>query len=169
MKLNPLQFIFLFALIFSMILTPWFAWLARRLGIMDHPVHRKTHSAPMAYLGGVSIFCAFLAAFGLSLSVLDMGDYHSRHGFMEALLILGVSLGVAGIGLLDDAKSPSTRYKFAGQAVFALAFTFFGFQFQVLHFPGFHPMSLGLLSVPVTVFWILAVVNAFNMIDGLDG
>src|SRR5262249_24888213 len=90
-------------------------------------------------------------------------------GYVKALLILGCTLGVALVGLLDDVRNLSARYKFMGQAVFALAFTFFGFQFQTLQLPGLPPVSLGLLSVPVTAFWILSVTNGFNMIDGVDG
>jgi UDP-GlcNAc:undecaprenyl-phosphate GlcNAc-1-phosphate transferase len=73
------------------------------------------------------------------------------------------------VGLLDDVHNLAPRFKLLGQAVFVLAFTFFGFHFQVFHFPGFKPVNLGILSVPLTAFWILSVVNAFNMIDGMDG
>ena len=61
------------------------------------------------------------------------------------------------------------RYKLLGQFSLTLAFALFGFHFEVLHIPGMPPVALGLLCVPLTVFWIVAVVNAFNMVDGLDG
>ena len=170
MKSYHLQFIFILSLVFSLFLTPLFARLAQRLGIVDHPAHRKTHQEPVAYLGGVATFTAFILAFALTFLLFrSVGKAFTYHGFAKAFLIIGASLGVAAVGLVDDIKILPARYKLMGQAVFALAFTFFGFQFQVLHLPGFHAISLGLLSVPVTVFWILAIVNAFNMIDGLDG
>ncbi len=170
MKIFHLQFIFLSALVFSFVLTPLFRHLALRLRIVDRPGHRKTHKAPVSYLGGPALLLSFLLAFGLTLWVSNgLGDTLTFRGYTKALFILGPTLGVALVGLLDDVRNLSARYKFMGQAVFALAFTFFGFQFQVLHLPGLPPVSLGLLSVPVTAFWILSVVNGFNMIDGVDG
>lgn len=95
-------------------------------------------------------------------------DFQSG-AFWKAFFILGCSVGVGLMGLWDDIRDLSPRFKLMGQLVFALAFTFFGFRFHILHVPGLHPVELGLLSVPVTVFWILAVVNALNMVDGVDG
>jgi len=169
-KVFHLQFVFLGALVLSLVLTPLFRSLALRLHIVDRPGHRKTHKTPVSYLGGAALLLSFLLAFGLTLWVSNgLESTLSLRGYMKSFLILGCTLGVALVGLLDDVRNLSARYKFMGQAVFALAFTFFGFQFQVLHLPGLPPVSLGLLSVPVTAFWILSVVNGFNMIDGVDG
>jgi UDP-GlcNAc:undecaprenyl-phosphate GlcNAc-1-phosphate transferase len=170
LKTYQFQFIFLIAFIFSMFLTPLFGRLAKRFKVVDHPGHRKTHKEPVSYFGGVALMLSLTLAFVLAFFLFDglTGSFTDR-GFVKVLFILGASLGVAAIGILDDVVNLSARYKLMGQAVFALGFTFFGFQFQVLHLPGFPAVNLGLLSVPVTVFWILAVVNAFNMVDGVDG
>lgn len=170
MKTFHLQFIFLAALVLSLALTPLFRRLALRLRIVDRPGHRKTHKEPVSYLGGAALLLSLLLAFGITLWLSNgLESTLSLRGYMKAFLILGCTLGVALVGLLDDVRNLSARYKFIGQAVFALAFTFFGFQFQTLHLPGLPPISLGLLSIPVTAFWILSVVNGFNMIDGVDG
>jgi UDP-GlcNAc:undecaprenyl-phosphate/decaprenyl-phosphate GlcNAc-1-phosphate transferase len=170
MKSFYLQFIFLASLVFSLILTPLFRALAQKYRILDRPGHRKTHKVPVSYLGGAALMLSMILGFGLTFWLFGkLEDSFTLRGFLKAFLILGCSLGVALVGLLDDLRNLSARFKMMGQLVFALAFAFSGFQFHVLHVPGFHPADLGLLSLPVTVFWILAVVNAFNMIDGVDG
>jgi len=158
------------SLVFSLVLTPLFAKLARRLRIVDRPAHRKTHKEPVSYLGGLAVLLAFILAFALTFYFYRaLDDIFSSRGFAKAFLILGSSLGVALIGLWDDIRNIRPRYKLMGQLIFALAFTLFGFRFEILQLPGLPAAHLGLLSIPVTIFWIVAVVNAFNMVDGLDG
>jgi len=165
-----LQTAFLSSLAFSLALTPLFAWAAERIGAVDRPVHRKTHSRPVPYLGGVALFASILAAFALVTSLRpDLTEYLGGPSFRKGLFILTCTLGVAAVGLLDDLRDLPARYKFAGQSLFVMAFVLLGFRFEVLHLPGLPPVELSYLSVPLTVFWMLAVINAFNMVDGLDG
>ena len=165
-----LECAFLAAFGLSLGLTPLFAALARRLRIVDRPAHRKTHKEPVSYLGGCAVLLSVTAA-GLFAILFHPGNsevFNSR-GYLKAFFILAPALGVGLVGLLDDVTQLRPRYKFMGQLVFVLFFAFFGFRFEVIHLPGFPAVPLGLLSVPVTVFWILSIVNAFNMIDGIDG
>src|SRR5665213_2644306 len=169
MKPLQLQLIFFASLILSLGLTPLFVRLARRWGFVDHPAHRKTHEEPVPYLGGVALFTSTLIVsflvFGFGL---NMGESDTARSIIKVFFILGATFGMVLVGLWDDVKNIRPRYKLAGQVLFALLFTLFGFCFRILHLPGLPPVHLGLLSVPVTVFWIDAVVNAFNMIDGVD-
>jgi UDP-GlcNAc:undecaprenyl-phosphate GlcNAc-1-phosphate transferase len=73
------------------------------------------------------------------------------------------------VGLFDDLRNLRARYKFIGQVVVVWVFVYFGFRFEVLHVPGLPAMYLSYFAVPVTMFWMLSIVNAFNLIDGLDG
>src|SRR5665213_807464 len=170
MKPLQLQLIFFASLVFSLGLTPLFVRLARRWKFVDYPAHRKTHKEPIPYLGGVALFTSILLVslivFGLGLNI---GLSLDARGITKALFILGAASGMVLVGLWDDIKNIRPRYKLIGQVLFALLFTLFGFCFQILHIPGLPPVHLGLLCVPLTVFWIVAVVNAFNMIDGVDG
>ena len=165
-----LQSTFLAAFVLSLALTPLFAALARRLRIVDRPSHRKTHKEPVSYLGGCAVLLSIVGAgfFGLVYHPGNAGAFTGR-GFLKVFFILAPALGVGLVGLLDDVAQLRPRYKFMGQLVFSLAFACFGFRFEVFHLPGFPAVPLGLLSIPVTVFWILAIVNAFNMVDGIDG
>src|SRR5579859_2209596 len=73
-------------------------------------------------------------------------------------------------GLVDDFRHLKPRTKLLGQLVLAFAFAFWGFRFEALHLPGMHPYILpAYLAIPLTVFWILSIVNALNFVDGLDG
>jgi UDP-GlcNAc:undecaprenyl-phosphate GlcNAc-1-phosphate transferase len=82
---------------------------------------------------------------------------------------LAAGLGAMILGLIDDMRDVRARYKLLGQLGLATAFSYFVARFGYLHVPGIAPVPLGLLSVPLTVFFIVAVVNGFNMVDGSDG
>ncbi len=167
---NLLQFNFWAALVLSLSLTPLFIKLAHQWKFVDHPAHRKTHQEPIAYLGGVSIFVSILLTWLLLFSpALRSSQPMDTRDFLKSFFILGASLAMLGVGLWDDLKTIRARYKLTGQVLIAFLFSYFGFHFQTLHLPGLSAMPLGLLAVPLTMFWIVAIVNAFNMIDGLDG
>src|SRR5581483_219535 len=171
-SMTPLHFqlVFLLSLVLSLSLTPLFAKLARRFRIVDRPGHRKTHKEPVAYLGGAALALSVTGAFLFDYFFFaGSSDAYTFKGFMKAFFVLFPAMGVGLVGLWDDVSDINPRYKFMGQFLFAVAFSIFGFRFEVLHIPGLPPTSLGLLSIPATVFWILAIVNAFNMIDGVDG
>ncbi|MDI6907404.1 MAG: MraY family glycosyltransferase [Thermoanaerobacterales bacterium] len=143
----------------GLLLTPWAGRLARHIGAIDRPDRRKVHTEPMPRLGGLAVYAAF------TLTVL-LTQPLSR----ELLgLLLGASLIVA-VGLLDDARGLPPRVKLAGQVLAALAVIPFGLQVQFVTDPLHGGMlSLGWWGIPLTVFWLVAVTNAVNLIDGLDG
>lgn len=89
---------------------------------------------------------------------------------LKMLTVYSAGLVLALWGAVDDRYHLSSRTKFAGQFITAFLFALFGYRFEVLHIPGFsiYPMP-DALAVVITVFWILAVLNAFNMVDGIDG
>ncbi len=160
--------LFLIAFAISLFLTPFFAKVAKKFGLVDHPGHRKTHVKPVAYLGGAAIF----AALTFILCLFWLFGFHSTYISPEnekMLLIFSASIGVFLVGLLDDVFHIRPRDKVIGQLIFGGLFVVFGYRFEILQVPGFQPVALGLAAIPFTLFWILSVINAFNMIDGLDG
>ncbi len=166
----PLHLIFFLSLGLSLIFTPLFIILARRLKIVDQPAHRKIHKEPVSYLGGIAIFLSLIFSVATVFFFYpDLSNSITSGGYLKLVFILGPTFGITLVGLWDDIKDISPRYKFMGQLLFVLAIAFFGFRFEVIHLPGLSPVSMSLLSVPVTVFWILSVVTAFNMVDGVDG
>lgn len=114
----------------------------------------------MPRLGGLAIYLSFVAAVLLTQEVTRQ----------TAGLLAGGSLIVL-LGLIDDIKGVSPRIKLAGQVVAACAVLPFDLVVNFLTNP-FSPndyIALGLLSIPITVLWLVAVTNAVNLIDGLDG
>jgi UDP-GlcNAc:undecaprenyl-phosphate GlcNAc-1-phosphate transferase len=170
MEALDLQILFFTALLASLALTPLFAKLAVRLGVVDYPAHRKIHKHVVPYFGGLGV----LGAVVVSLALVFVAHHKDasllvRPAVMKALCILIGTLGVALVGAIDDARNLRARSKFLGQFFFVGLFCIFGFRFEVLHIPGLPPMYLSFFAVPVTMFWMLAIVNAFNLVDGMDG
>ena len=147
--------------------TPLFIKLAGRWGIVDRPAHRKIHRQPVAYLGGLVLFTAF----GTALCLYLLFHWNNRLSIpYKSLSIYITSMGLVALGLFDDIYGLRARNKFIGQLCFAALFAVAGFRFEILHIPGLTPYILpAFVAIPLTVFWILSLINAFNMVDGVDG
>ncbi|MGE5396872.1 MAG: glycosyltransferase family 4 protein [Chitinophagales bacterium] len=136
--------------------------LAIKLGAIDEPNARKVHSRPIPRLGGLGIFVSFM------LMVIPVTVITGR---MEAPLV-GILLGatiVFAAGVLDDIYqlSPWTKLLFqVGAATIAI---FFGVRVHFMTNPFDGMFQLGMMSIPLTILWIIGVTNAVNLIDGLDG
>lgn len=156
------------ALIMAFLLTPNVKRLAFKIGAIDKPNARKVHTRIMPRLGGLAIFLAFVVSFLLCyflFPAIDRQDAHIAWGLLTGGAIIVV------IGALDDKMELSAKVKLLGQIV-AACVVVFGFDLKVnlLNVPfGDTSVNLEWLSVPITIFWIVGVTNAINLIDGLDG
>lgn len=143
----------------SLLITPLVKKWAFKCGALDRPDQRKVHKRVMPRLGGLAIYLSFLVAVTLTCDIT----------LQIAGLLVGGSLIIL-LGFFDDTRGISPRVKLAGQVVAALAVIPFGLEVQFLTNPFSDELiALGLLSIPVTVLWIVSVTNAVNLIDGLDG
>ena len=139
--------------------------LAKYFG--DAPNHRKVHQQVIPKLGGISLIVAFGVA--LCLRTLVPGDVWPRSGNLlsGAFLFMGAFLAV--VGTLDDIRNLDFRWKFifqfmlAGSVVLVLGHHFG----TVTVFD--HRLELSWFGPLASIFWIVAVMNAFNIIDGIDG
>ena len=168
MNVLPYIYFFLASALFSMALTPLAIRLAHKVRFLDEPAHRKTHDRPVPYLGGVMVF----ASLGMTLALawpLGLFSALDEESVQKVLIILACSLGMAFFGFWDDLFKVRVEPKFLGQLLWAVLFAVFGYRFEFLHIPGMPPLNLGPMAVPLTVFWMLSIVNAVNMVDGLDG
>lgn len=155
--------------------TPLIKSIALKFKKTDAPSDRKVHQQPMVRLGGVAIFSSTLFSL-LCVFLFDSGHYSSSHTLLSSaststilLLLLGGS-GFFLVGFADDLLDLSPFHRLWMQAVIATALWWFGIRVDTLMLPGIEtPVSLGLLSLPITVLWLAGVVNAINWIDGLDG
>jgi UDP-GlcNAc:undecaprenyl-phosphate GlcNAc-1-phosphate transferase len=144
--------------------------LAIARGWYDAPEARKVHTRPIPRIGGIAIAIAFWLPLG-SLYFYDntIGNaYHARPELILGLLI--GSLIMIATGLWDDIRGMRASAKLVLQIVAALVAWSFGYQIAAVGNPfGTVPIELGLLALPVTLLWIVAIVNAINLMDGLDG
>ena len=135
--------------------TPLVKRLAQRVGAMDVPKdERRMHKIPIPRMGGLAIFFAFLIAV-LCFAGID----RELRG-----ILLGATIIVV-LGILDDILTLNALPKFAVQIVAAVIAVLHGCRIE--HFMGFRLATW--LSYPVSVIWIVAITNAVNFIDGLDG
>ncbi|MCD6394084.1 MAG: undecaprenyl/decaprenyl-phosphate alpha-N-acetylglucosaminyl 1-phosphate transferase, partial [Planctomycetes bacterium] len=137
--------------------------------IVDKPGTRKVHSTAVPRIGGLAVM---LAAGAVVLIVRHVNNEAGRvllqmQPKLAAILIACVFICL--VGLIDDIWTLRARFKLLGQIIAALGVCSFGIRIDMISLPGTFAMHLGWLSWPVTVFWIVGITNAVNLIDGLDG
>src|SRR5215216_3614447 len=151
---------FLLALAVVLVLTPGVGRIGRVLGIVDEPgERRRLHVHPVPRLGGIALFLGLLVP---ALAFLDLSG--ARRG-----ILLGAAVAVT-VGLLDDFRGLAWWGKLSGQAIAAGVAVGFGVVIDrfTLPFLGIHELP-DWIGVPATLLWIVALMNMFNFLDGLDG
>lgn len=156
------------ALVAGLTITPIVRRLAHRLDLLDLPGdHRKVHQFPVPRLGGVAMVIAF--GVGLALATLAAGDLNA--GGLQPNRAPAILAGLAllfVLGVTDDTRGMRALVKLTVQVAAALLAFGLGLSLERLHFP-WGIVELGPLALPLTVAWIVGVINAVNLIDGLDG
>ncbi|ASN04130.1 MraY family glycosyltransferase [Virgibacillus necropolis] len=146
-------------LLISLLLTPLLIKFALKINATDKPNYRKAHSVPTPTLGGIAIFISFLV--GL-LILQPSSDYH-------AAVVTGAFIIII-MGVFDDLYNLSAKTKFIVQIGVALLIVFWGgLQVEFINLPFGGQIEFGFFSSIVTIFWIVGITNAINLIDGLDG
>lgn len=156
---------FLIALFVALIATPAVIVLAAKTGAMDAPDARKVHKGPMPRIGGLAIYCGFMAAI---LAMLNFAELTQEIANGVIGLLLGGTLIVI-IGLIDDYKNLPAKVKLLGQILAACVVVYFDVRIDVITDPFGDYLYLEYLAAPATVFWIVGLTNTVNLIDGLDG
>ncbi|MBI2565837.1 MAG: undecaprenyl/decaprenyl-phosphate alpha-N-acetylglucosaminyl 1-phosphate transferase [Candidatus Schekmanbacteria bacterium] len=158
---------FLAALLLSFVATAVARGLARTLGFLDRPgvdAERRIHTAPMPTSGGIAITLTFLIVLRfLGPRILPPSQLPDTGGFLFAVAVLTV------IGLADDRLHLGAWAKLAGQIAAAVILYAHGYAIAAITNPLGGKFELGALALPATVLWVLALTNALNLIDGLDG
>ena len=158
------------AVLVSSAMVPVSMWLARKFGTMDQADARKIHIAPTPRLGGIAIIA------GTICGVLGTVAYGSWSGVVipdellrKLIAICGAGLFIFAVGLFDDLRTISSRFKLV--ALLGAAATVCGGGVLLSDFilGGKSLLHLGWTSWPVTMLWIVGVAVALNFIDGLDG
>ena len=154
--------------LFALILAGVSALVVRvmiRIGTLDHPVARSSHSVPTPKGGGVGI----VVAFSIGTLVLYLGADHARIPDLPFLGFLLAGLGISAISYADDVADWPFAIKLLAQLGAALVAMSCGIVLHKVHLPWFGAVSLGVWGWPITAAWILFATNAVNFIDGLNG
>lgn len=154
--------------------TPVIRRIGLKSGRVDMPGGRKVHQKPMVRLGGVSIFLGTLIALLLVWATGGFLDASGQHlAPPEEFQIWGVTIGGLAfflIGLMDDLFGLSPLSRLFMQATVATIAWHVGVSIDFLTIPLYGLVSLpNIISLPVTVIWLVGMANAINWIDGLDG
>ena len=143
-------------MLLCLLLTP----LARIIGLLDHPSERKVHSNPVPLVGGAAIYITMVLVFTLA----------TPYGIETLPLLIACGMMLV-TGMIDDVWELSAFIRFVIQILACCIMVFVSdvvlTDFGSLMWSGV--LYLGWMSVPITIFAALGVINAFNMMDGIDG
>lgn len=156
----------LVAFTIAVILTPLIRKFALKYGINAKTNHRTVHHGDIPKLGGLAIYAAYLAGFGMIMLF--------SHGSLEPLIRESIVFLIGGtlivlLGIFDDIKGANCYHKFSIQLLAASIVVFSGYKMAAIVNPFGGVISLGYFSIPFTLLWIVGITNAINLIDGLDG
>ena len=147
------------ALLIVVLLTPAVGGMARLLGVVDDPDERRLNRRPIPRLGGLAIFMGILVP---ALAFLDLSSE------MRGIL-LGAAVACV-VGAIDDFRGLAPVPKLAGQVLAAAIPTAFGVWIDHFTLPFLWAVDVPpWIGVPVTILWIVAVMNMVNFLDGMDG
>jgi UDP-GlcNAc:undecaprenyl-phosphate GlcNAc-1-phosphate transferase len=153
----------------NLAVTPLVRMAAIRCGFVDQPDrHRKLHQQAVSLGGGLAIGIVVWATIAMTAvcetSVLDLMAVKPQ----ELVGLVVASCLIVLLGLLDDRFGLRGRHKLQGQIAVAAVLINFGYEIRGITLFGIH-IDLGLLSVPISLGWLLLATNALNLIDGIDG
>ncbi|MCI1945303.1 MraY family glycosyltransferase [Clostridium luticellarii] len=161
--MNKLYLFLLVSAVLSAVITPVVRKWAVKLQIMDVPKdNRRVHTKPIPLLGGMAIYISFVVTLLLKAGKLTNS---------EIGLILGSTIIVIG-GFLDDKLNIKPWCKLLFQLAAALILIIYGVKIVLITnpFSGLYQfVNLGIMSIPLTLIWVIGITNALNLIDGLDG
>ncbi|HDZ86519.1 MAG TPA: undecaprenyl/decaprenyl-phosphate alpha-N-acetylglucosaminyl 1-phosphate transferase [Actinobacteria bacterium] len=176
MNIYLIHLLILFAAsVLALFFTPRVMNLAKSIGALDYPAERSIHSKAVPRLGGGAIMGAFgvsivaYIVYKLSIGDLDLTAYWQQNRALAGIL-LG-SFAIFAVGVIDDIYDVKPMFKFGGQLAAALITVSFGVTVDFLG----SPLSETVINIPywlgtfLAIFWIVALTNTINFIDGLDG
>ncbi|MDS3883620.1 glycosyltransferase family 4 protein [Staphylococcus hominis] len=145
-------------LVISLIITPIIIKVSFKFNLVDRPNYRKVHTKPVSVMGGTVILLSFLIGLWLGHPI----------GRAVKPLVIGLII-MYFVGIIDDIYDLKPILKLIGQIIAASVVVFYGITIDFISFPIGPTIHFGILSIPITIIWIVAITNAINLIDGLDG
>lgn len=151
----------IFSFILILISVPILKVISSKINLTDKPNARKIHQTPIPLVGGIAI--------AISVAIVGIITYYSFGIFKEQLIIFVVSAILLFVGVLDDMFDINAKYKLIIQFFCAFAVSAVGIRITSLYgIFGIHEIPVFLQYI-LTIIIICGVVNAFNLMDGIDG
>ena len=152
------------ACLIALLLTPVFRNLAKKIGMVDKPDPRRINKVPIPRGGGAAILIAVNAMLWFYLLLTGNNGISSSFSLKWLQIYTSASLILGLVGFFDDRRGLPALVKLGGQVLVASLFFFAGIRWGRVfdQLPSW-------LDYGFTVFWIVGAINAFNLIDGLDG
>jgi len=160
---------FFLATVVAATLTPIVRRLALAVGAVDDPSARRVHTRRVPRLGGMAIVLGFFVPL-VALYALDTQS--ARILFAQPRVVGGLVVGsiiMAGLGLCDDVFGVGAKMKLTLQVTAAVLAYASGLRIEAVSLPWIGSFGFGWAALPITVLWFCGIVNALNLIDGLDG
>lgn len=168
--IRSLAFVGLSSLALNALITPLVLWLSHRNEWYDEIDHRKIHLHDTPRLGGIGIFVSLVTAVVLGLTLLVPSQLMGEPVVLD-LVLVGIGFGLMfGLGLYDDFVNLPALVKLGGQIISATVIALSGLVTSDIVIPYAGTISLSQpVGIVFAVFWIVALANAVNLIDGADG
>ncbi|MEK6732040.1 MAG: hypothetical protein AABY55_00275 [Candidatus Omnitrophota bacterium] len=141
---------FLLSFSLSIILTPIVRKIAILKGHIAEPREDRWNKNPTALFGGIAIFLSFIIPYALFVKF-----------DIQALGIMLAGCFIFGVGIFDDVFHIKPYTKLLAQIVVAALLVNFGIKINIIPYH--------LISIPLTILWIVGIVNSFNLLDNMDG
>lgn len=169
--MNTYFALFIIATFSSLILTPLIRRLCEKFKLLDLPLAgKKTHSRAVPRMGGVALYLACLIALSSLPLVDNLLTQALRQQAPQILVALIPATLVLFLGIYDDLRGTNASLKFAALGLIAVLFYAMGGRVEALSVPFIGSVELPTtVSFLITVFWMVGIANAFNLIDGMDG
>ncbi len=166
--MRPFLTVGLVAFLVTFFVTPLVCRISTKVGAIDRPNDRKVHARPTPTLGGIAMFLGIMTAGAIATRLPAFDGVFTQTSQM--LGILGGGVVIFALGTVDDLRDLPAPVKLAGQ-VFASGILFLaGVKMQFVLLPTGEIFSVSDdVSVLITVAWLVAMINAVNLVDGLDG
>ncbi|HEW78932.1 MAG TPA: undecaprenyl/decaprenyl-phosphate alpha-N-acetylglucosaminyl 1-phosphate transferase, partial [Phycisphaerales bacterium] len=158
--------VYLFSMLLSVIITPIVIRLGRKFALLDAIGIRKVHNRPVPRIGGVVIVLSALVLILAALFLNNGVGLAFRNVRLQVIALLATSIVMFITGLLDDIIGLRARTKLLVQILAAVVLCSCGIQISSFALGDWYTVEFGLLSWPITIFWIVGITNAVNLIDG---
>jgi len=166
--LSQIFFMFIIAFVLSLLLTPLARWLGVRLKAFDVPSERNVHTRPIPRTGGMAILLSLiLTNIICNIIYSDNAPLFLTHAQYSYVTLGGIF--IFAVGFFDDFKRLGPRIKFLCQILAASIAFYAGVRIETIFSINIHGVFFSIFSWVITVAWFLLIINAINLIDGLDG